>query len=65
MENMARYRFGDGSEWPGCPIVCDVLHDEFEPFTERLTISRLDPDTTLPDYGYTGMLLLTAQRTAA
>jgi hypothetical protein len=65
MENMARYRFGDGSEWPGCPIVCDDLHDEFEPFTERLTISRLDPDTTLPDYGYTGMLLLTACRTAA
>lgn len=65
MENMGRYQFGDGSDWPGCPIDGDDVHEVFQPHTDQLTIRRIDADPSLPDYGYTGMLLLTARRRAA
>ena len=64
MERQARYRLGDGSQWPGCPVdVGDVLRI-FEGEVDQLEVSRIDSDPALPDYygGYTGMILLTARR---
>jgi hypothetical protein len=62
MENMARYQLGDGSQWPGLPVDPDAVHAVFAPLVDQLTITRIDADPTLPDYGYTGMVLLTARR---
>jgi hypothetical protein len=62
MENMGRYQFGDGSQWPGIPIDTDALQQVFAPLTEELQISRIDTDPGLPEYGYTGMALLRARR---
>ncbi|HSV64364.1 MAG TPA: hypothetical protein VLJ59_00460 [Mycobacteriales bacterium] len=62
MENMARYTLGDGSQWPGCPVVGTEIHDILAPYTDELVIDRIDADPTLPAYGYTGMILLTARR---
>jgi hypothetical protein len=62
MENMASYRLGDGSRWPGCPVDGDAIRAVFGPLTASLSVSRIDPDPELPDYGYTGMVLLTARR---
>jgi hypothetical protein len=62
MENMPSYRLGDGSRWPGYPVDRAVVRDAFAPHASELTLSRIDPDPDLPDYGYTGMVLLTARR---
>jgi hypothetical protein len=62
MENMGRYRLGDGSRWPGTPIDIQDLSRVFASSTEDLRISRIDADPGLPEYGYTGMLLLQARR---
>jgi hypothetical protein len=62
MENLRRYRFGAGPEWPAYPVDADVLHDVFAPITDSLVVRRIDPDPTLPDYGYSGMLMMTARR---
>ncbi|MGW7198819.1 class I SAM-dependent methyltransferase [Streptomyces chryseus] len=62
MENMPTYRIGPASQWPGCPVNPDVVRGVFEPLTRRLTVSRIDADPTLPDYGDSGMVLLTAVR---
>jgi hypothetical protein len=62
MENMGRYQFGDGSQWPGIPIDTDAVERVFTPLTEELQISRVDTDPDLPEYGYTGMVLLRARR---
>jgi len=62
MENLQRYRFGSGPEWPAYPVDGDVLHEVFGTITDALTVERIDPDPTLPDYGYSGMLLMTARR---
>jgi hypothetical protein len=59
---MARYQFGDGSDWPGCPITGHDLERVVIPHTDALTITRIDADPAIPDYGHTGMLLLTARR---
>jgi hypothetical protein len=64
MENLRRYRFGSGPEWPAYPVDADVLRDVFAPLTESLAVTRIDSDPTLPDYGYSGMLMLTARRPA-
>ena len=40
----------------------DSIRAVFKPWTTALSISRIDTDATLPDYGYTGMVLLTARR---
>ncbi len=64
MENMGRYHLGDGSTWPGCPVDVDIVHEVFAPHTTELEVTRIDADESLPDYGYTGMVLLTARRHA-
>ncbi len=64
MENMGRYKLGDGSRWPGTPVDVPTLRSVFSPYTSALRISRIDADPALPDYGYTGMLLLQARRAA-
>jgi hypothetical protein len=60
MENMGRYRLGRGPQWPGLPVDVSAVWAVFAPWTAELTISRIDADPGLPDYGYTGMVLLTA-----
>lgn len=61
MENLGRYRLGDGPQWPALPVDGDTIRDVFAEHTDELAISRIDPDPTLPEYGYTGMILLTAR----
>ncbi|WP_406379540.1 class I SAM-dependent methyltransferase [Streptomyces sp. NBC_00197] len=60
MENMPTYRIGTASRWPGCPVDPDLVAEVFAPLTDRLAVSRIDSDPTLPDYGDSGMVLLTA-----
>lgn len=62
MENMARYHLGDGSHWPGYPTDSADIDEFFAPYTDELAITRIDSDPSLPAYGYTGMILLTARR---
>lgn len=62
MENMPTYRIGPASRWPGCPVDPDVVTEVFAPLTRRLVVTRIDADPTLPDYGDSGMVLLTAVR---
>jgi hypothetical protein len=62
MENMGRYQIGDGPRWPGYPVDSDIVGDTFAPLVQGMAISRVDFDTTGPDYGYTGMVVLTATR---
>jgi len=62
MENMARYELGDGSAWPGYPVDERRVGTAFAGRTEELAITRTGADPSLPDYGYTGMVLLTARR---
>jgi hypothetical protein len=64
MENMGRYHLGDGSTWPGVPVDVGTVTDVFGPLTTELEVTRIDADPTLPDYGYTGMVLMTARRHA-
>ncbi|MEU6985392.1 class I SAM-dependent methyltransferase [Streptomyces sp. NPDC046324] len=63
MERMPSYRIGDGPVWPACPVDAGALRTVFAPLTEELRITRLAKDRTLPEYGDTGVLLLTARRT--
>ncbi|MEV5976910.1 class I SAM-dependent methyltransferase [Streptomyces sp. NPDC052114] len=62
MENMPTYRIGAASRWPGCPVDPALVTEVFAPVTERLAVTRIDADPTLPDYGDSGMVLLTAVR---
>lgn len=64
MENMPTYRIGRASRWPGCPVNPAVVTEVFAPLTDRLAVTRIDADPTLPDYGDSGMVLLTAARQA-
>ncbi|UYQ60142.1 class I SAM-dependent methyltransferase [Streptomyces peucetius] len=63
MENMPSYRIGTVSHWPGCPVDRAVVQSVFAPCTERLAVTRIDADPSLPDYGDTGMVLMRAVRT--
>jgi hypothetical protein len=65
MENLGRYRLGDGPQWPAHPVDADMVGNAFHAHTDDLVINRIDSDPTLPDYGYTGMVLLSARRAAA
>jgi hypothetical protein len=65
MENMASYRLGDGSSWPGYPVDRAAVQEAFAPLVTDLTLDRIDADPGLPAYGYTGMVLLTARRADA
>lgn len=62
MENLPSYRIGADSRWPGCPVDPDGVRRVFAPLTEDLAVTRIDADPTLPDYGDSGMVLLTARR---
>jgi len=62
MENLGRYYLGNGSRWPGYPVDTERVRQVFGPHTDDLDVIRIDADPSLPDYGYTGMLLLTARR---
>jgi hypothetical protein len=62
MEGMSRYAIGTRSMWPGVPVDAGIVRAVFEPCTAGLSICRIDADPSLPDYGYTGMVLLTARR---
>lgn len=62
MENLGAYTIADGPRWPAFPVDAETVHDTFAPLTDDLRIERIDADPTLPDYGYTGMVLLTARR---
>ncbi|MFH9011955.1 class I SAM-dependent methyltransferase [Streptomyces sp. NPDC017943] len=59
MENMPTYRIGPASRWPGCPVNPDTVTEVFAPLTRDLDVTRIDVDPTLPDYGDSGMVLLT------
>ena len=60
MENMPTYRIGPVSRWPGCPVDPDIVTRVFTPMTRDLSVRHIDTDPTLPDYGDSGMVLLTA-----
>lgn len=62
MENMGSYALGTGPRWPAHPVDVDLLREVFEPQTDDLALERIGPDPSLPAYGYTGMVLLTARR---
>jgi len=62
MENMGRYRIGTGPPWPGFPVDAAAVRAAFAPLTDALLVDRIDADPTLPEYGYTGMVVLTARR---
>jgi hypothetical protein len=62
MEKMGRYGLGDGSRWPGYPVDVDRVGDAFVGIATDVVLERIDADETLPDYGYSGMVLLTARR---
>lgn len=62
MENMGRYELGDGSRWPGIPVDDATVTRVFAPLTGDLQVSRIDADPGLPEYGYTGMVMLRARR---
>ncbi|MFD0313100.1 class I SAM-dependent methyltransferase [Streptomyces flavalbus] len=61
MENMPTYRIGPASRWPGCPVDAGTVRAVFAPLTRDLAVTRIDADPTLPDYGDTGMVLLTGR----
>lgn len=62
MENMSCYRIGDGPEWPGIPVDARLVREVFDPLVVDLSTTRVGFDPTGPDYGYTGMVLMTATR---
>lgn len=62
MENLGAYTIADSQRWPAFPVDVDIIRDTFSPYTTELAIDRIDADPTLPDYGYTGMVMLTARR---
>ncbi|MET9574040.1 class I SAM-dependent methyltransferase [Streptomyces massasporeus] len=59
MENMPTYRIGPASRWPGCPVSPATVTEVFTPLTRDLDVTHIDTDPTLPDYGDSGMVLLT------
>lgn len=62
MENMGRYRVGEGPQWPGFPVDQQIVAAAFDGLVGEMETTRIDFDTTGPDYGYTGMVMLTASR---
>ncbi|MFI7401118.1 class I SAM-dependent methyltransferase [Streptomyces sp. NPDC049541] len=60
MENMPTYRIGPVSRWPACPVDPETVTRVFTPMTRDLAVCHIDADPTLPDYGDSGMVLLTA-----
>jgi hypothetical protein len=61
MENLGRYQLGNGRQWPHHRVDLEGIRAVFAPLLGDLTLSRIEADPTLPDYGYTGMVLLTGR----
>lgn len=61
MENMPTYRIGRASRWPGCPVDPGAVGEVLTPLTDRLAVTRINADPTLPDYGDSGMVLMTGR----
>ncbi|MEU4488471.1 class I SAM-dependent methyltransferase [Streptomyces purpurascens] len=59
MENLPTHRIGPASHWPGCPVNPTTVTEVFTPLTRDLDVTHIDTDRTLPDYGDSGMVLLT------
>jgi hypothetical protein len=59
---MGRYRVGEGPQWPGYPVDQQIVEAAFDGLVSEMETTRTDFDTTGPDYGYTGMVMLTARR---
>ncbi|MFC0533734.1 hypothetical protein [Phytohabitans kaempferiae] len=62
MENMGRYSIAGGREWPGVPVDSERVGEVFAPYTVDLEVRRIDADPDLPEWGYTGMVLMSARR---
>ncbi len=62
MENLPSYRLEVGPQWPGYPVNGDIVREVFGPHTDDLVIDRIGTDPTLPEYGESGMILMTARR---
>jgi hypothetical protein len=63
MENLASYQLGDAPRlWPGYAVDTDKVREAFGGYTEDLMIERIESDPTLPEYGDSGMIMLTARR---
>ncbi|TXS52132.1 class I SAM-dependent methyltransferase [Streptomyces sp. t39] len=62
MAGMPSYRIGTGPVWPAFPVDAAAVRDAFAPHTERLRLTRVPKDPTLPEYGDDGMVLLRAVR---
>jgi hypothetical protein len=62
MEKMPSYSLSQGPQWPGYPVDADQVRRVFADYTEELVIDRIDSDPSLPDYGDSGMIVLTARR---
>lgn len=62
MENMPTYRIGAATVWPGHPVDGRAVRAVFAPWTRDLVVGRVAADPTLPDYGDSGMVLLSAVR---
>ena len=62
MENMPSYRIGDSPLWPGYPVDAEAVREVFLPLVVDVSTSHVGFDPTGPDYGYTGMVLMTATR---
>ncbi len=65
METMPSYRIKDSAVWPALPVDVRAVADVFSSRAERLDVTRVPKDLTLPDYGDNGMILLTAVRKPA
>ena len=65
MENMGRYSIAGGRDWPGVPVDAERVAEVFAPHTTDLAVRRIDADPDLPEWGYTGMVLLSARRAPA
>jgi hypothetical protein len=46
------------------PVDVEKIGEAFAPYTVDLAVRRIDADPDLPDWGYTGMVLLSARRAA-
>jgi hypothetical protein len=62
MENMGQYRIAGGPLWPGYPVTGETICEVFEDATVDLHVTRIDADPDLPEWGYTGMVLMSARR---
>ncbi|QKW09741.1 class I SAM-dependent methyltransferase [Streptomyces sp. NA04227] len=65
MENMPSYRLDAERVWPATRVDTAVIRAVFAPLTDRLRIDRVPKDRSLPEYGDTGMVLLSAVRPPA